>query len=317
MRRILKIQSLLGLLLLLCPASSILSADPTREVSPKQRFASETIYRMSFKSKMDATVQPFLAKTPKNYDPQKKWPLLIVLHGLGDGPILAPQIKSMLQVGPFGRGDLWYQGLGEQDVLECLEVAQTLFSVDEDQISLCGFSMGASGTFKLGLKYPHLWAACVPVCGRCDSPELLANAAHLPFWIHSGSQDKVVSPVFSRQIWQRANQLGFTHWKFTEHPNRGHSFAIDWPAVEKWLLKQKRITTPSEITFITHDPNASRAWWLEILAAQNPKTPARINAKIQGQSITLETSNVSRYQLHLADAPLDATSPITIVENGR
>jgi len=146
---------------------------------------------------------------------------------------------------------------------------------------------------------------------------LLANAAHLPFWIHCGSQDKVISPVFSRQIWHRANQLGLTHWKFTEHPDRGHSFSIDWPEVEKWLLKQKRITAPSEITFITHDPHARRVWWLEILAAQNPKSPARITAKIQGQSIALKTSNISRYQLHLADAPLDATSPITIVENGR
>ena len=99
-----------------------------------------------------------------------------MLHGLGDGPILAPGMSSMIQIGPFGRGDLWYKGLGEQDVLESLEIARNIFNIDNDRISLCGFSMGAIGTFGLGLKYPDLWAACVPVCGRCETPELLTNA---------------------------------------------------------------------------------------------------------------------------------------------
>ncbi len=74
----------------------------------------------------------------------------------------------MLQIGPYGRGDQWYTGIGEKDVFECLEMAKKVFSVDEDRISLCGFSMGGVGTFKLGLRYPDIWAACVPVCGRCD-----------------------------------------------------------------------------------------------------------------------------------------------------
>lgn len=308
-----KIQSLIFLIVLF----SRVSLGFSDETITRRDFPSDSVFQMSFKSKIDATVQPFLAKTPKDYDPKKKWPLLVVLHGLGDGPILAPHISSMLQIGPFGRGDFWYEGIGEQDVLECLDVAQIFFSVDKDKIFLCGFSMGATGTFKLGLKYPDLWAACVPVCGRSESPQLISNAKNLPFWIHCGSKDKVVSPFFSRRVWQSAVELNFDHWKFTEHTNKGHSFSINWIEVENWLAKQKRVSSPAKINFTSIDRNARRAWWLEILTAKNPKMPARIQSEIQGQSITVETSNVSRYQLFLADVPLEATSPITIIENGQ
>lgn len=284
-------------------------------IKTKQSFPPDVVLQLSFKSKIDGSVQPFLAKIPRQYDPQKKWPLLVVLHGMGDGPILASSIDSMVQIGPYGRGDLWYKGEGEQDVLECLEVAKEIFSVDTDRIYLCGFSMGGAGTFNLGLRFPHIWAGCVPICGLCDDDNQIANGRNLPFWIHTGGKDTVLPPLSSRWAYDVAGKMGFTQWRYTEHPDMGHSFHIDWQAVEKWLLNQKHVDCPKVVSFSTKDLNAARAYWVEITNTAQPDLYAQIHANIDGQCINLKTTNISGYRLYLKDAAIDLKRRITIKQN--
>lgn len=270
---------------------------------------------LTFRSEIDGTTQPFLARTPSDYDPNRQWPLLVTLHGLGDGPILVPGIDSMLQIGPFGRGDEWYTGIGEQDVLECLEMAKQIFSVDEDRIYLCGFSMGGAGTFQLGLRHPDLWAACVPVCGAYNDTAMIANGNNLPFWIHTGAQDTTLPPSASKDAYDAAQELAFTNWQYTEHPNMGHSFAINWSDVERWLLQQTRPDKPSHIFLYSHDPTINCAYWVEITNRTNSRLPSRIEINVTDQHIEIKTQNITHYALDLTQAPLDLTQPITIVEN--
>ncbi len=269
---------------------------------------------LTFKSKIDNTLQPMLVKIPKDYTKTKSWPLLVVLHGLGDGPIVAPSINSMVHIGPFARGDTWYQGIGEQDVLECVELAKQIFNIDHDRIYLCGFSMGGAGTFNLGLKYPDIWAACVPVCGAMDDLKMVANGGNLPFWVNTGSQDRVVPAKYSKRAYEKAVELGFEHWKYTEYEGMGHSFWIDWEQIEKWLWAQKKSKKPSNISFISEKP--SRAYWAEITKKFNKKRYAKINAQIAGQKIIIKTNNTVDYRLYLKSAPIDLSKKVTITENG-
>ena len=271
---------------------------------------------LTFKSNIDGSFQPMLVKTPVDYTPDKTWPLLVALHGLGSGPILAPDIESMIQIGPFGRGDSWYEGIGEQDVLESIEHAKRLFKIDPDRIYLCGFSMGAVGTFRLGFRYPDMWAACAPVCGRFENLDFVENARHLPFWIHSGANDEVIEPEYSGKIYEKAQQLGFSEWKYTKHKGMGHSFRIDWPVVEKWLLTKKSKTNPKQVSFCTKDIKANRAYWAEIKEIEKSGKPAKIQVAIEGQHIKVITSNVHNYTLNLNNILIDCKEKVQIIENG-
>jgi len=198
-------------------------------------------FTMTYRSQVDDSLQPLLAKTPAGYNQQEKWPLLVVLHGAEAGPLLVDELDGMVQVGPFGRGSVEFSGIGERDVFDCFELAQEVFSIDPTRTYLCGFSMGANAVFSLGLRYPELWAACVPVCGgKCDLG-LLDNARDSPFWIHTGAKDIRVSPTISRQIHDQALKVGLKHWKFTEHKDMGHDFDVNWPQVKAWLLQHQRI----------------------------------------------------------------------------
>ena len=273
------------------------------------------LINLTFKSKIDQSFQPMLAKVPRGYTKAKSWPLLVVLHGLGDGPIIAPSIDSMVQIGPFGRGDMWYHGIGEQDVFECIEFAKQIFNIDSDRIYLCGFSMGGTGTFELGLKHPDIWAACVPVCGVMKNTDMVANGRNLPFWINTGSQDSVVPAKYSKSAYEKAVELGFEHWKYTEYEGMGHSFWVDWERIEKWLLSQKKIKSPSNISFTSEKP--ARAYWVEITGKLNCTKSARIDVKTASGKIEVKTSNIADYALYLKEAPVKISEDITIIENDK
>ncbi|MHC4737924.1 MAG: carboxylesterase family protein [Planctomycetota bacterium] len=276
---------------------------------------SSGLIKLTFKSKIDDSYQPMVIKVPDGYTKAKSWPLLVVLHGLGGGPIVVPSIDSMVQVGPFGRGDLWYCGIGERDVFECIELAKQIFNIDSNRTYLCGFSMGGAGTFELGLKHPDIWAACVPVCGRLSDINLVENGRNLQFWINAGSEDKVVPAEYSRKAYDEALRLGFHHWKYTEYEGMGHSFWIDWEKIEKWLLSQEKMHSPSSISFTSEKP--SKAYWSEIKGKINCTSPARIDVEIASQTIKVTTFNIADYTLYLKDAPLKTDQEITIIENDK
>lgn len=278
-----------------------------------EKLSTGATFNLTFKSRIDETFQPTLVKVPDGYTKEKTWPLLVVLHGLGDGPIVVPSIDSMVQIGPFGRGDSWYKGVGEQDVFECVELARRIFNIAPDRIYLAGFSMGGGGTFELGLKYPDIWAACVPVCGTMGNPDLVSNGRNLPFWINAGSEDNVVPAKYSKRAYQKAIELGFENWKYTEYEGMGHSFWVDWEQIEKWLLAKKRINNPSAVSFTSSKP--ARAYWAQIVEKYNCKKSAKIEAEITSQIIDIETSNIADYTLYLKDAPVDISKEITVVEN--
>jgi len=311
------ILSILTLLVNLASSADTLTSGESKKSDKLTDIPDGGIMNLTFKSKIDESFQPLLIKVPKGYTPKKSWPLLVTLHGLGDGPILATQVESMVQIGPYGRGSVWYTGIGEKDVFECIEKAKTLFSIDEDRIYLTGFSMGGIGTFNLGLTHPDIWAACVPVCGRCDDLELIENGRYLPFWINAGRQDTVVPPEYSRQVYDKAMRLGFSEWKYTEYENMAHGFEIDWKQVEGWLLTKKRIANPKQVQFRMKNLESNRAWWVEVTELKERGRYARISAAIESQKINITTDNISNYTLRLNSSLIDLTKKVYIIENGK
>ncbi len=55
--------------------------------------------------------------------------------------------------------------LSETDVLNVLEIVLNEYPIDRNRMFLAGHSMGAGGTWYLGVKYPGYWAALAPLSG--------------------------------------------------------------------------------------------------------------------------------------------------------
>ena len=72
---------------------------------------------------------------------------------------------------PLGRVENCYRWAGETDVFEAIEAVCRQYKIDRDRIVLRGMSMGASGTWHLGLKHPDRFVAIGPYCGYVDTHE--------------------------------------------------------------------------------------------------------------------------------------------------
>ena len=141
--------------------------------------------RLAYRDEVDGSPQYCRAYLPPDYDPAKKWPLVIQLHGYnpanpvyvrwwaadGRHPGIGTEFSNhqgVIYMEPHGRGNAEYLGIGDSDVLHAIAEAKRLFSVDEDRVYLTGDSMGGWGTWNVASRHPDLFAAIAPVFGGSD-----------------------------------------------------------------------------------------------------------------------------------------------------
>ena len=63
----------------------------------------------------------------------------------------------------FGRPSTFYQGMGEEDVLQVIEEVKRQFPVDPDRVFIMGHSMGGAGSYTVGLHHPDLFGGIMPL----------------------------------------------------------------------------------------------------------------------------------------------------------
>lgn len=125
-----------------------------------------------YRSRVDASVQPFHLTIPASHDASKPARLDVVLHGRGatltevsflaqaEGPKPPPvTYEDRLELHLFGRTNNAYRWAGETDVFEALEATAARFKIDRARIVLRGFSMGGAGAWHIGFHFPDRWAA--------------------------------------------------------------------------------------------------------------------------------------------------------------
>ena len=138
----------------------------------------------AYRSRVDGSVQPYIAYVPASYDRSKPVRMDIFLHGTNRGMVEvqfmshtaisyggmpAPAAPDYIQLELLGRTNNAYRWAGEADVLEAVEAAKRSYAIDENRVLLRGFSMGGSGTWHLGLHHPDHWAAIEPGAGFNDT----------------------------------------------------------------------------------------------------------------------------------------------------
>ena len=154
-----------------------------------------------FVSAVDGSIQPYAVIIPAHYDPAKPMRLDVVLHGSskpvgmselrfmarfddGEGPAANAPDRDYIELHPLGRVENGYRWAGETDVFEAIEAVCRNYAVDRHRIVLRGMSMGASGTWHLGLKQPDRFVALGPYCGYVDTHEF--SKTPLPNFVEVG-----------------------------------------------------------------------------------------------------------------------------------
>lgn len=297
---------------------------------------------MGYVSQVDSSVQPFGLIVPSHYDPTKPTRLDVVLHGSSvpvgmselrfmdrflDDADSASSEHSFLELHPLGRVENCYRWAGETDVWESIEEVCRRYNVDRKRIVLRGMSMGASGTWHLGLKHPDRFAAIGPYCGYVDThrfsetplptfvkvgvlPEHQELGLHMLDSVDYAANARMVPSIAcmgEKDIFKQAHEImgeamqmeGLTMVNLIS-PGTGH--VIDPVTQAEQMRRIGEIvergldTQPSQIKFTTWTLKYSRCHWLQVLGLKQHYVRADITANLSADGIAIsDVKNIDRF----------------------
>jgi predicted peptidase len=309
--------------------------------------------RLAYVDDTDGSTQFCRAYLPPHYDPAKKWPMVVYLHGYnGQNP---PYIRAwsvdmrhqdtaenhdVIVIEPHGRGNGFYQGIARLDVLRSIELAKAKFPVDEDRVLLQGLSMGGMGTWGLGTRYPELFAGIAPAAGGMDyhtripADEIAAfnprrrmteerGSTYLqaesllttPVFVTHGDADGTV-PIDGARYGVRMLQRWGYNVRYWERPGVGHTDAGSFDEVISWFLAQRRVH-PTQVRLRAAELKYAHSHWLSVEQQENPWALIQGEAKITSPNrISLQTENALEVALTPGDL-VDSSKPVQVEWNGR
>ncbi|NQV26119.1 MAG: prolyl oligopeptidase family serine peptidase [Rhodopirellula sp.] len=306
---------------------------------------------LGYVSRVDGSVQPYGVIVPRNYDPSESIRLDVVLHGstrpvgiselkfiarfdTGDGETSPVPEQSFIELHPLGRVENCYRWSGETDVFEAIEDVCRRYNIDRNRIVLRGMSMGASGTWHLGLKYPDRFVALGPYCGyvdthrfsetplknfirvgplpdyqerglhMLDSVDYAANAGVVPAIACIGEKDVffqahvIMGEAMRREGLKMVNLIS---------PGTGHvidpvTHAEQMKRIAQYVAAAPR--RPRELRFVTWTLKYNRCHWLEVLQLEQHYVRAELSAKLaDGVLVVAEPQNITRFAIRSNELP--------------
>ncbi|WP_026896857.1 carboxylesterase family protein [Daejeonella oryzae] len=221
---------------------------------------------------------PYRILMPQNFDENKKYPVLFVLHGAGErgndnqaqlthgsklflkedvrekfpAIIIFPQCPkdsywSNVEVESVnGKREFMFQKRGKPTiamklVMSLVKEMKSKSYTDKERIYVGGLSMGGMGTFEVLRRLRNNFAAAFSICGG-DNIENVKKYKKVPLWIFHGGKDDVVPPENSERVVSALKSLG-APVKYSLYPEANHNSwdqAFAEPDLLPWLFSHTK-----------------------------------------------------------------------------
>ena len=187
-------------------------------------------FERAYISGVDQALDSFIIYVPHSFDPAKKYPLVVLLHGYGDSALFNPyspanmellkacEKRGVIMVSPCGRQKLpgqrgLYINDAEVDVLQVISLVKKYYPINEKRVYLTGFSMGGFGSYWIASRHPELFAAAAPVCGIWSGimgfPRVdIDGLKGIPLYIFHNDLDNTVPVSESRSAYNYLKKIG-------------------------------------------------------------------------------------------------------------
>lgn len=240
-----------------------------------QALSSMTGYRqMAYISDIDGSIQPYCLYLPNGYSPDKTYSLIVAAHGYsnddyqGGSHLAALMPEDFIIVSVFGRGDMYYQSVAEQDVLDVMDRIISRYPIDENRVYLTGISMGGLGTWRLGTLYADRFAAIAPYCGWTGTV-FMENLLNTKVYVVHGDADTTVPVRFDRASVEVLKKLG-CDVTYVEIPNGSHSAWGEWSKIQppqtllNFFRSTQRNQSPDRITATVSSVRYGKQYWVTV-----------------------------------------------------
>ncbi len=282
-------------------------------------------------------LSPYTVKTVGKR-PKNGWPLFIAMHGGGGAPQevndsqwrhMQIYYKDQLSVEGYqyvalrAPNNVWngfYDDYVCPLVINLIEQFTLFHDVDPDRVHIMGYSHGGYGAFYLGPKMPDRFAAIhASASAKTDgtiSARSLRNT-HFSFMIGEkdtayGRRDRCERFNEEIETLKKANP-GFYPVQFEYKAGFGHGGLPDRDKIKE-MYPNIRNPKPASLTWDLTDGFLKDHFWIHV---ENPAKGMTVEAKIEGNQITLVTKNDPKVTLMLDPSQIDVSKPVTIVINGK
>jgi len=308
-------------------------------------------------SKIDGSVQPYGLVVPESYTNKGpgRFRCDFWFHGRGETLSelnfvrdrstnvgqYAPEDTLVLH--PYGRYCNANKFAGEIDVLEALDSVKKRYRVDDDRISVRGFSMGGASTWQFAVHYPDRWFAANPGAGFSETPDFLKvfqqenlqptwwekrlwnwydcpgwciNLRHCPTIAYSGEIDrqKQAADVMEKALDEEGIELTHIIGPKTAHAIHPQS-KIEIEERMKSLAKVGRDWQPLDLDFATYTLRYNRMHWLTIDGLAEHWSRADVTAAINSGEVEIDTNGITDLSLSFkaGQSPLEVQSQVSIL----
>lgn len=309
-------------------------------------------------SKIDGSVQPYGLVVPESYaaQGQHKSRLDIWFHGRGEvlselnfiqgrrkqvGQF-APRDTIVLH--PYGRYCNAFKFAGEVDVLEALDAVKKHYRIDDNRVSVRGFSMGGAACWQFAVHYADRWFAANPGAGFSETPEFLKifqketlaptwyeqklwhwydctdwaqNLYQCPTVAYSGELDsqKQAADIMQQALAKVDIDLVHVIGPETRHSYHPQSAAEVEQRLDS-LAEVGRDRLPPVIRFVTYSLKYNRQSWIAVEGLAEHWRKAEVHAAmIDSAEIEIETDNVTELSIDMPPGwcPFDIDVPVLLV----
>jgi acetyl esterase/lipase len=249
---------------------------------------------------------------------------------------------------PYGRYCNAFKFAGEVDVLEAIDDVRRHYRIDDDRISVRGFSMGGAACWQFAVHYADQWFAANPGAGFAETPRFLdvfqketlaptwyerdlwhmydctdvaLNLAQCPTVAYSGELDtqKQAADVMAEALAKEGIDLLHVIGPKTKHAY--HPAAkVEVERRMESLADVGRKRVPREVRLVTYTLKYNKMNWVTIDALGAHWSKAEVHAGIDhaANAVDVKTANVTALTLEMPAGwcPLDVTEPVVVTIDG-
>ena len=309
-------------------------------------------------SEIDGSVQPYGLVVPETYQPKSahQFRLDVWFHGrnenLSEVNFLAERQRNAGQftpantivLHPYGRYNCANKFAGEVDLFEALAAVKEHYPIDENRISVRGFSMGGAATWHIATHHAGLWASAAPGAGFAETAEYVkakldevpwyeqklwhwynatdyaANLFNCPTVAYSGELDRQIQAanVMARELKTEGIELVHVIGPKTEHKYHPDAIQEINRRIDS-IVAAGRNPVPRRVKFTTWTLRYNRMAWVTVDGLEQHWDRARVEAEILNNApIQITTQNVTALTLEMqpGECPLDnSRRPTVVIDN--
>jgi predicted peptidase len=309
-------------------------------------------------SKIDGSVQPYGLVVPASYQPggPHQYRLDAWFHGRDEnlselnfingrqrsaGEFTPP---NAFVLHPYGRYCNANRFAGEVDLFEALDNVRRHYPIDENRISMRGFSMGGASCWQFATHYAADWAAAAPGAGFSETADFLkvfqnervkptwyeqklwhmydsidyaVNLSNCPTVAYSGEIDGQKQAADQMAVALRREGIEMVH---VIGPNTRHAYhpqaKVEINRRIDNIVAHGRDPMPRHIRFTTWTLRYNRMGWIQLDGLEKHWERARVDAALtDAGTVDVHTQNVSALTFTMAPGycPLDETRRPTVL----